>query len=204
VEIVVVDSGSTDGTVEISRRWCDRLIEIPAGSFAQGGALDLGAEAARAPFPDWTTVEPVFNQGAEHALANIRWGRLEPRLLLARRRPPPVSVRRGADELGRSQMGARGDGRRLGQRLRPCPLGRPLARMGTGGALIQYRRKWLETRGPAELAPVPPQRVRDALGEWWRPPDERHTALFHRLNYRRPVAIAGIYRGLAPTRRRGS
>ena len=46
---MVVDSGSTDGTVEIARRWCDRLIEIPSERFTFGHALNLGAEAASAP-----------------------------------------------------------------------------------------------------------------------------------------------------------
>ena len=50
VEIVVVDSGSTDGTVEIAKRWCDRLIEIPAENFTYGYSANLGAEAASAPF----------------------------------------------------------------------------------------------------------------------------------------------------------
>jgi rhamnosyltransferase len=45
-EIVVVDSGSRDRTVEIARRWCDRLIEIPPERFTFGRALNLGAEAA--------------------------------------------------------------------------------------------------------------------------------------------------------------
>jgi rhamnosyltransferase len=49
VEVVVVDSGSTDGTLEIARRWCDQLIEIPSERFTFGRALNLGAEAASAP-----------------------------------------------------------------------------------------------------------------------------------------------------------
>jgi hypothetical protein len=60
----------------------------------------------------------------------------------------------------------------------------------------------METRGLAEFAPLPPYRLRDALSDWWRPPDERHSALFHRLNYRRLAGILGTYRGLAATRRR--
>jgi rhamnosyltransferase len=46
-EIVVVDSGSTDGTLDIARRYTDRIIEIPPESFSFGGALNIGAEAAR-------------------------------------------------------------------------------------------------------------------------------------------------------------
>jgi rhamnosyltransferase len=46
VELVVVDSGSTDGALELARREADRLIEIAPGSFTFGGALNTGAEAA--------------------------------------------------------------------------------------------------------------------------------------------------------------
>ena len=49
-EIIVVDSGSRDRSVEIARRWCDRLIEIPPESFTFGYALNVGAKAAQAPF----------------------------------------------------------------------------------------------------------------------------------------------------------
>ena len=49
IETIVVDSGSSDETVAIARRYRARVIEIPASSFTFGGALNTGAEAARAP-----------------------------------------------------------------------------------------------------------------------------------------------------------
>jgi rhamnosyltransferase len=49
VEIIVVDSGSTDSTVDIARRYCDVLLEISPADFSYGRALNLGAEAASAP-----------------------------------------------------------------------------------------------------------------------------------------------------------
>jgi rhamnosyltransferase len=49
VEIVIVDSGSRDATLEIAHGEADQTIEIPAASFTFGHALNVGAAAARAP-----------------------------------------------------------------------------------------------------------------------------------------------------------
>ncbi len=46
VEIVVVDSGSTDGGLEVARRHADELIEIAPERFTFGRALNIGAERA--------------------------------------------------------------------------------------------------------------------------------------------------------------
>jgi len=45
-ETIVVDSGSTDGTVEIARQFDTQIIEIPPESFSFGRALNIGIEAA--------------------------------------------------------------------------------------------------------------------------------------------------------------
>jgi rhamnosyltransferase len=48
-EVVVVDSGSRDGTADIARAAGARVIEIPAASFSYGGALNTGCEGADTP-----------------------------------------------------------------------------------------------------------------------------------------------------------
>jgi rhamnosyltransferase len=49
-EILVIDSGSTDGTLDICRRFPVRLHEIPPQAFNYGRALNLGARLARGRF----------------------------------------------------------------------------------------------------------------------------------------------------------
>jgi glycosyltransferase involved in cell wall biosynthesis len=49
LELIVVDSGSTDATVRIARERGVEPIAIPAQSFTFGGALNRGCEAASAP-----------------------------------------------------------------------------------------------------------------------------------------------------------
>lgn len=46
VEIVVVDSGSTDGTVEIAERYADTVLHLRPEDFTYGGALNIGAAAS--------------------------------------------------------------------------------------------------------------------------------------------------------------
>lgn len=48
-EVIVVDSGSADATVSISRARGARVVQIPAESFTFGGALNTGCAHARAP-----------------------------------------------------------------------------------------------------------------------------------------------------------
>ena len=49
-EVIVVDSGSTDGTLDIVRRSNARLIEISPESFTYGRALNVGIKAASGDF----------------------------------------------------------------------------------------------------------------------------------------------------------
>jgi len=46
MELVVVDSGSTDGTVELCKQYGVTLVQIPNEQFSHSGARNLGAETA--------------------------------------------------------------------------------------------------------------------------------------------------------------
>ena len=65
VEIILVDSGSTDGTVSIAESFGAQIVRIPSSEFTFGRSLNLGIQAARRAFiviasahvypvyPDW-------------------------------------------------------------------------------------------------------------------------------------------------------
>ncbi|SEM29763.1 Glycosyl transferase family 2 [Syntrophus gentianae] len=50
VEIIVVDSGSTDATLSIAERYPVKIIKIQPEEFSFGRALNIGCEAASGPF----------------------------------------------------------------------------------------------------------------------------------------------------------
>ncbi len=65
IEVVVVDSGSTDGTQDIVRRFPARLIEIAPETFTYGRALNIGIAAA--------TSDVVVSLSAHSLPAHERW-----------------------------------------------------------------------------------------------------------------------------------
>jgi rhamnosyltransferase len=85
-EIVVVDSGSSDGSLDVARRHADRVLEIDRFTF--GRALNLGAEAAsgeihfalsahcRAERRDW--VERALAHYADARVAGTHGCRIQP------------------------------------------------------------------------------------------------------------------------------
>jgi rhamnosyltransferase len=64
-ETILIDSGSTDRTIEIARQYPAHLIQIPPASFTYGYALNVGVEAARGEF--------VITLSAHSLPANNRW-----------------------------------------------------------------------------------------------------------------------------------
>ena len=64
-EVILVDSGSTDRTVEMARPYCDRVIYIPPGAFTYGRALNLGARHASG--------EVVFALSAHCVPSSSKW-----------------------------------------------------------------------------------------------------------------------------------
>src|SRR5690349_8808390 len=76
VEIILVDSGSTDGTVTIAESFGARVVRIPSNEFTFGRSLNLGIQAATSEliviasahvypvYPDWleALLRPFANE----------------------------------------------------------------------------------------------------------------------------------------------
>ncbi len=69
VEVVVVDSGSSDGSVELARSRGARVHEIPASEFNHGGTRNLGASMARGEIVVFTSQDAYAAD--EHWLARL-------------------------------------------------------------------------------------------------------------------------------------
>ena len=88
LEAVVVDSGSTDNTVAIVRRYGSRLVELDANHFTYGRALNLGIQTARGGVVAILSAHciPLNDQWAERLAMNLSqdneivacYGRQEP------------------------------------------------------------------------------------------------------------------------------
>ena len=237
-EIIVVDSGSRDGSIAIARRNCDRLVEIPPDEFSYGRALNLGARAASAPihfalsahcfaeredwierslrhyereqvaatngsqtFPDGIPVSEPFVQDAAHARANPRWG---------------------FSNHASSWRGSVWERFPFDEQLYYAEDKEWALRVLEAGWVIvfdpalwvdmshawrstfdYYRRQRRAASAVATFSALPPYRAGDLLREWWEEiPADGHSALFHRLNYRRTAGLLGKYLGYAATRRR--
>jgi glycosyltransferase involved in cell wall biosynthesis len=69
-EIIVIDSGSKDGTLEVIARYPDvRVIRIPPREFGHGRTRNLGIAEARGDFVAFLTHDAIPND--EHWLANL-------------------------------------------------------------------------------------------------------------------------------------
>ena len=77
-EIILVDSGSTDRTVEIARRYVDEIVPIDKAEFTFGRALNRGIEAASGDicvFPS-AHVYPLYDTWLEKLAAPFRDARV--------------------------------------------------------------------------------------------------------------------------------
>jgi rhamnosyltransferase len=237
-EIIAVDSGSEDRTLEIAARLCDSVVALTPAEFTFGGALNAGARAASAPVhfalsshcvlvrPDWIErslahyersdvaatngggpvpghgwlgrdphAGHVFHQDHRHARAHPYWG---------------------FSNHASSWRASVWEEHRFDEQLRAAEDKEWALRVTAAGWVIAYdpaldvdrahawqsaagfyRRKREEAQAIASFAEVWPYRLRDVAGDWWHDiPEDRHSALFHRLaNYRRLAGLLGRYTG---------
>jgi rhamnosyltransferase len=73
VQMIIVDSGSTDHTLEIASRHPTEILRIPPKEFSFGRSLNLGCRKARSPFIVMASahVYPVYNTWLEMLLSPL-------------------------------------------------------------------------------------------------------------------------------------
>jgi len=73
VQMIIVDSGSTDHTLEIASRHPTEILRIPPKEFSFGRSLNLGCQNARSPFIVMASahVYPVYNTWLEMLLSPL-------------------------------------------------------------------------------------------------------------------------------------
>lgn len=73
VEVIVIDSGSTDGTLEIIERFPVKLSRIPPQSFNHGGTRNLGASLAQGTYLVFLSqdAEPADDRWLEHLVSPL-------------------------------------------------------------------------------------------------------------------------------------
>ena len=73
-ELIVVDSGSTDGTREYAQRVATRVVDLSPAAFDHGTARNLGVESARGPLVVLTVQDarPVHAEWLSRLLAPLR------------------------------------------------------------------------------------------------------------------------------------
>jgi rhamnosyltransferase len=232
VELITVDSGSTDGTVEVARAYSDRVIEIPAEDFGFGYALNVGARSASAPvhfalsahcfperrdwierslahyerqdvagtaglrhFDDGRPIEEVHYQDAAHARRNPYWGfsnhAASWRASVWEQFPFDETVEAAEDKEWALRV------LEAGWVIAVDPaLWVDYSHVWRSGVLSTYRREKRCARAIARFAGLSEYPLRKCLGEWWSEmPDDRHSPLLHRLDYRRMAGLAGKYAG---------
>lgn len=74
-EVLVVDSGSSDGTLEVARRYSARVLRVPKSEFNHGGTRNRGISEARGEFvamivQDALPADELWLQGLVENLAN--------------------------------------------------------------------------------------------------------------------------------------
>jgi rhamnosyltransferase len=96
VEILLVDSGSTDGTLDVASRYPVRVLQIEPQAFTFGRSLNLGLSAARAPVAVIASahIYPVYPDWLEQLLKLFK----DPRVALAYGRQRGASSTRFSEQ----------------------------------------------------------------------------------------------------------